>query len=229
MSDFYQYKYERPRINIGAVEIIIMINVILFIPYILVYLIQNVRLFNLTYAFLALNINNPNLPSVENGCYWQILTAMFMHGSVLHIFFNMFLLYMFGKPLENRMGKMKFVFFYLVTGILANLASIGFYKLTTNSPVSLLGASGAIFGVLLAFGTYYPDIRLLLFFIIPMKAKWAVLLYAVIELLFEITGSGKGIAHITHLFGFLFAFLYLLIFFRINAIKEMFFIKRYYY
>lgn len=220
---------QKQRYPFGAVEVIIIINGIMFIPWILYFLTRIPTLLALQSFFLNLNINNPGrfeggALSINDGAVWQLLTAMFIHGGIGHIIFNMYGLYIFGKPLELRWGKLRFVFFYIVVGVMANLASVVFFMLT-NSKISLIGASGAVFGVLLAFGGYYPNTKLLLFFFIPLKVKWAVLLFAVVELIFEITNSVSGIAHITHLFGFLFGFLYLLIFFKTNAIQKMFFPK----
>lgn len=223
--NYYRNSYE-----LGAVEILVIINFLFFLPFISLFMFRNETLLNLLYHFCALNINIPNTPAVDNGAIWQFVTAMFTHGSFFHIFFNMYGLYIFGKPLELTWGAKKFTLYYLTTGILANIASYFIFK-TTGMPVRLVGASGAIFAVLLAYATYSPNTLLLLFFFIPLKVKWAILLYAAIELYAEITNPMGGIAHITHLSGFVFGFLYLLIFFRINAIKEMYFSNRdrYYY
>lgn len=226
--------YQR-NIKIGITEIIIGINVFAF-------LIINKLIPNLFYIF-SLNIgtaadfldkqNKLIEFTVNQNAYWQILTSMFLHGNLMHLIFNMYGLLIFGKPLEEKLGKIKFLSFYLTVGILANIASVIFINLTPNDPVSLVGASGAIMGVLLAFGVYYPETTLLLFFVIPIKVNWAILLYAALELYFEISNrlreSSSIIAHFTHLFGLLFGFLYLLLFFRINAIKELFFRKKIYY
>lgn len=219
------------RNKIGITEIIIIINVIVFF---VLYLIPKL------YFILSLNIGDPadflnifRIPiafSINTHAYWQILTSIFLHGGIFHLIFNMYGLYIFGKPLEEKWGKKNFLFFYLTVGILANIASILFLKLTTSNPIILVGASGSIMGVLIAFGAYYPDVTLLLFFVIPIKVKWAIALYALVELFLEISsGATSKIAHFTHLFGFLFGFLYLLMFFKMNAIKEMFFSKRNYY
>lgn len=226
--------YQR-NIKIGITEIIIGINIFAF-------LILNKLIPGLFYIF-SLNIGTTidffdkhNIIinyTINQNAYWQILTSIFLHGNFMHLLFNMYGLFIFGKPLEERLGKINFLSYYLTTGILANIASVLFINLTPNNPVSLIGASGAIMGVLLAFGAFYPDIILLLFFVIPIKVKWAILLYAALELYFEISNklrqSTGAIAHYTHLFGLLFGFLYLLLFFRINAIKEMFFRKKIYY
>ncbi|HNZ28063.1 MAG TPA: rhomboid family intramembrane serine protease [Spirochaetota bacterium] len=217
--------YNQSRRRFGAIEIIIIINVIFFIPWMVYFLARIPHLLYLESFFLNLNINNPNgYLSINDGAVWQLLTAMFIHGGLGHLIFNMYGLYIFGKPLEQKWGSARFTFFYLTTGVLANVASAIFYVIT-DSKVSLIGASGAIFGVLLAFGGYFPNVRVLLFFFIPLKVKWAILIFAVVELAFEITNTVNGIAHITHLFGFLFAFLYLLIIFKINPIQKMFFPK----
>ncbi len=223
--------YYQKNIKIGITEIIIGINIFAFV--IIYYFTPK-----LFYVF-SLNIGNSAdflikhnrviEYTINQNAFWQLLTSMFLHGSPLHLIFNMYGLLMFGKPIEERWGKINFLSFYLTVGILANIASVLFLNLTPNELVSLVGASGAIMGVILAFGAYYPEVRLLLFFVIPIKVKWAILLYAALELYFEISNklrqSSGTIAHFTHLFGFIFGFLYLLIFFKINAIKEMFFRK----
>ncbi|MCK4797103.1 MAG: rhomboid family intramembrane serine protease [Spirochaetes bacterium] len=216
----------RRKHNIGAVEIIIGINVILFA---LGFLFAKIGDYGALYIgdqidFIRKYGASPDF-TINNGAIWQIVTSIFLHGSLMHLFFNMYALFIFGKPLEIKWGKNKFLSFYLITGILANVASVLFF-IFTNKPVALIGASGAIFGVLLAFGGYYPNTQLLLFFFIPIRVKWAIMLFAAIELFSEITGTASGIAHITHLFGFLFGFLYLLMFFKTNPIKEMFFPHR---
>ncbi|MBN2546868.1 MAG: rhomboid family intramembrane serine protease [Spirochaetes bacterium] len=221
----YNRSYYNSRSDIGAVEIIIIINIVFFLPYISYRLFQNPMLLKLLYQYCALNINIKDTMSVETGAVWQFVTAMFTHGGFFHILFNMYGLYIFGKPLEAYWGTKRFTAYYLTTGILANIASYFIFKLS-YAPVLLMGASGAIFAILLAFAAYSPDTLLLLFFFIPMKVKWAILLFAGIELISEISNAPSGIAHITHLLGFVFGFLYLLIFFKKNAVKEMYFPNR---
>ena len=225
------YGYSRKK-NLSVTGIVIIINVIIFI-FSSPYFDKNSFLFRLGALWIGypqdFNYGNVTIYTFNSGAYWQLLTSIFMHGSVMHIFFNMYALYLFGKPLEERWGKIKFLSFYLATGILANLASVVFYIFLNKSVPPMVGASGAIFGVLLAFGGYYPDLILLLFFIIPMKTKWAILAFAVLSIFFQITGTFGGIAHITHLFGIIFGYLILLIFFRFNAVKEMFFKKKDYF
>lgn len=211
------------RYKFGVIEAIIIINIILFIPYILTFITRINFFYTLSLYYLGLNINRPyNFLSINDGAFWQVVTGMFMHGGLGHIIFNMYGLYIFGKPLELIWGKLRFLSFYLTTGILANIASVLVYMFSPNT-ITLIGASGAVYAVLLAFASYYPNVKLLLFFFIPLKVKWAILLFVIISLLFQFTNIASFIGHLTHLFGFLFSFLYLLIFFRINAIKKIFF------
>ena len=138
---------------------------------------------------------------------WQIVTYMFMHGGVFHILFNMYTLYIFGSVLENIWGTKKFLIFYFVTGIGAGLVHVGVQYLTGDFALTV-GASGAIYGILMGYAMLYPDSRLtLLFPPISMKAKWFVLIFAGIELLLGVTGSQAGVAHFAHLGGLVFGFL----------------------
>ena len=221
--NYYNYNnYNRPYQKLGATEIFIIINGILFLPFFFRGFPLFRELFKFTRYFLSMNIGYSDVPCFDRWALWQPLTAMFMHGSMTHIFFNMYALYIFGKPLEMRWGTKRFASFYLTVGILANIAG-GLIFILTGRPLSLIGASGAVYGVLLGYGSLYPDSRLLLFFFIPIKVKWCVLLYAAIEVISEIYSVADGIAHSVHLFGFLFAFFYIMIFMHRNAVKDMFF------
>ena len=160
--------------------------------------------------------------------WWQPVTHMFMHGGFWHLFFNMYTLYIFGTVLERVWGTRKFLIFYFVTGLgaaaihtgvewiqmqswlgdaaqgsMAAQSSIHALKMTPT-----VGASGAIYGVLMGYAMLYPDSMLTLVFPpISMKAKWFVLIFAGIELLTGMTGTGGGIAHFAHLGGLIFGFL----------------------
>lgn len=153
---------------------------------------------------------------------WQILTHMFMHGGFWHIFFNMYSLLMFGSILERSLGPKKFLIFYFVTGLgavalhtgvewmqarvfIAN-AAVDAYQQLLITPT--LGASGAIYGVLIGFAMLYPQARLMLIFPpIPVKAKWLVIIFVAIELFLGINGFQEGVAHFAHLGGMLFGWL----------------------
>ena len=160
--------------------------------------------------------------------WWQPVTHMFMHGGFWHLFFNMYTLFIFGSVPERVWGTKKFLVFYFVTGLGAALVHTGVEWIQMQSLISkaaegssaamasihamkmtpTVGASGAIYGVLMGYAMLYPDSVLTL--ILPpisLKAKWFVLIFAAIELLTGVTGTGGGIAHFAHLGGLIFGFL----------------------
>ena len=139
---------------------------------------------------------------------WQLVTYMFMHGGFGHLFFNMYTLFIFGSVLENVWGTKKFLTFYFVTGIGAALVNIGVQYLTGSFALTV-GASGAIYGILMGYAMLYPDAILSLVFPpVSMKAKWFVLIFAGIELLLGISNNpADNVAHFAHLGGLIFAFL----------------------
>jgi membrane associated rhomboid family serine protease len=163
----------------------------------------------------------------------QLITYMFMHANFEHIFFNMFALWMFGNTLENIWGSKRFLLFYMVCGLGAGLcqelvqyiqyASMGLAQYQNVSieqfvmPTAdylntwnTVGASGAVYGLLLAFGMLFPNSRIYLYFLFPIKAKWFVIGYAVIELVSGFFTSGN-VAHFAHLGGMLFGLILILI------------------
>lgn len=142
---------------------------------------------------------------------WQFITYMFLHSGFSHLFFNMFALWMFGRLLEFELGQRRFLTYYLVCGVGAALIQMGVAWLTGDFGIVLLGASGAVFGVLLAFGVMHPNEMIYLFPLpFPIKAKWFVLGYAVLELLLGTAGWQRGIAHFAHVGGMLWGWLLLL-------------------
>ncbi|MFP4115114.1 MAG: rhomboid family intramembrane serine protease [Spirochaetota bacterium] len=149
---------------------------------------------------------------------WQPFTYMFVHGGTWHLLFNMLGIFFFGIQLERRIGSDEFLLFYLLNGTLAGLLSFGVYVLTGTYNVALVGASGAVFAVLLAFATYYPHSNILLFGILPIRAPILVIGYAALELFNTLTRTGGNVAHMTHLIGFAVGFLYLVVRLRINPI-----------
>jgi membrane associated rhomboid family serine protease len=151
----------------------------------------------------------------ERGYFWQLFTYMFVHADISHIIFNMLGLWMFGTTLEDRLGSVEFLLYYLFCGILTGVVLLLFNN-------TVVGASGAIFGILLAFAAFFPEARLLFFFVIPMKAPMAVLIFAGLELFFLVTGTMAGISHLGHLAGIVFGFLYLLVRLNVNPIKIFF-------
>ena len=141
---------------------------------------------------------------------WQLVTYMFMHGGFGHLFFNMYTLYIFGSVLERVWGTKKFLLFYFVTGIGAALVHI-LVQYLTGSFALTVGASGAIYGILMGYAMLYPDsVLTLLFPPISLKAKWFVLIFAGIELLLGVTGTQAGVAHFAHLGGLIFGLLLML-------------------
>jgi membrane associated rhomboid family serine protease len=138
---------------------------------------------------------------------WRLLTYSFIHGGFWHIFFNMLMFWMFAPQVEEALGSKSFVGLYLFSGIFAGLVSIACWALqiTGNNPV--IGASGALFGVMVAYGALNPNQVILLFFIIPMKMRYAIWVFMAIDLF--MANSGDGIAHFTHLGGVAAGFLFM--------------------
>ena len=142
---------------------------------------------------------------------YQIVTYMFLHGSFAHLFFNMFALWMFGCVIERVWGTKRFIFYYIFCGIGAGLCQelvqfIQYGSMPINSIT--IGASGAVYAILLAFGMTFPEERIFIFPLpVPIKAKWFVCIYAAIELFSAMSAYGDGVAHMAHLGGMLFGFL----------------------
>ena len=180
---------------------------------------------------------------IFNGWVWQFVTYMFVHdpGGIGHLLFNMFALFIFGRQVEWQMGSREFLLFYLLTGALAGVFSFAVYyfsgiaagnffyarmgdtivRVSSNWLVSLMGASGAIFAVQLAFATFFPRSVIYIWGILPLRAPIMVLAFTALGLVFMVTGRGGNVAHVTHLAGFGFGWLYFVIRFRINPWKEM--------
>ena len=143
---------------------------------------------------------------------YQLVTYMFMHGSLEHFFFNMLMLVTFGPVLESFLGHKRFLFYYLFCGIGAVAIHILFQYYEVHhygvDPGAVVGASGALFGVLVAFGMYFPDQQLMLLIPpIPMKAKYMVIFCIALEVFFIKSGAQNHVAHFAHLGGALFGFL----------------------
>lgn len=147
---------------------------------------------------------------------WQPFTYLFLHGGFTHILFNMLGLWMFGVQLERRWGTRFFLRYYFITGVgagvstlIASLLPFLFGGSIYYTP--MIGASGALYGVLLAFALYYPDVRILVFLLFPIPARYFVMIFGGMAFLmsFNTTGSGGGVAHTAHLGGMLFGYLYL--------------------
>lgn len=198
----------------GVVRHLVIINVLLFVAVYFVFakipstntLTEFLRN---TDVFLAMNY-----PTSDFFRPYQIFTHMFMHGNFQHLLFNMFALWMFGTVLEDYMGSKKFLQFYLICGFgaIALHMLVWYYEVSSMDPQyyaqyirlphRVLGASGAIYGLLAGYGLLYPNSRIMLLFPpIPMKAKYFVLIMAAIELSMGVSGRGTGVAHFAHLGG----------------------------
>jgi membrane associated rhomboid family serine protease len=149
---------------------------------------------------------------VHRFAVWQFVTYMFLHDpfSFSHILFNMLALWMFGADLERTWGREAFLKYYFICGVGAGLCVVVANILFSNNlGVRTIGASGAIYGLLLAFGYLYPDREILFSFLFPMKAKYFVMIIGAIAFLSSFGGSGSGISHVAHLGGMLIGFVYL--------------------
>lgn len=198
-------------------------------------LLANVIIFLLSYIMPSLNsLFALHYFQASHFHIFQFITYMFMHGGFTHLFFNMFALWMFGAVMERSWGPKRFLTYYLVCGIGAGIvqeisqfvtifidlssqgATIGqiinIESIMPNAPQQLnawctVGASGSIYGILLAFGMTYPEERMIIFPLpVPIKAKWFVMIYIVIELMLALSNTGDGVAHVAHLGGMLFGY-----------------------
>lgn len=204
---------------------------------------KNLLIINLI-VFLASKVVNLSIGSLDDLCglhfflasdfsVFQLVTYMFLHANFMHIFFNMFALWMFGCVIERVWGAKKFLFYYISCGVGAGLmqevAQLGQFYMMASEQIpgfssammlevaknssdvlnqwTTVGASGAIYAILLAFGMTFPNERIFIFPLpIPIKAKWFVVFYVVVELASAIGSSGDGVAHMAHLGGMLFGF-----------------------
>jgi membrane associated rhomboid family serine protease len=132
---------------------------------------------------------------------WQLVTYAFLHGGMLHLAFNMFALYMFGSAIEQVFGSRRYLIYYFVCVVSAALTQLVF-AMASGGFYPTVGASGGVFGLLLAYGIYFPNNRVMLLFPpIPMPARVFVFVYALVELFLGVTGTQEGVAHFAHLGG----------------------------
>jgi membrane associated rhomboid family serine protease len=163
------------------------------------------RLLN-SFALWPLATPFPNVPDFWP---WQLVTYSFLHGGLAHLFFNMFALWMFGVQIENAWGSRRFATYYFACVVGAGLIQLVVATLAALSGdiYPTVGASGGVFGILLAFGMMFPNQPIYIYFLFPVKAKWLVIGYGLIELWAGVTGTQSGVAHFAHLGGMLFGFL----------------------
>ncbi len=190
-----QYQPQGFSILPPAVKHLLIVNALAYLAY---YVLRMQHIVDLNYLLGLWN------PSTGGFRLWQPLTYMFMHANFTHLFFNMFALWMFGNTMENFWGTKRFLIYYLACGLGAGL-------LTMLFPGSLtVGASGAVYGLLLAFGMTFPNEYIYLYFLMPIKAKWFVIGYAALELIQGLFYSYDGVAHFAHLGGMLVGLLLIL-------------------
>ena len=188
-------QYGRPRMRIGspllpAVKWIIISCIAVF----LLQLIMKSQKPEAHRLFMVLLSYKPTL-AFGRGFVWQVVTYIFLHGSLRHILFNLFFLWMIGGLVEGRLGTKRFLWLFFIAGITGALAQgVMFPTLAT------IGASAAILGVAAACGALFPDMKILIFFVFPMKMKYFVILLAVIDIV-AAADSGDGVAHYAHLAG----------------------------
>jgi len=189
----------------------------LLIVTVVTYFIQMTAFADVVRLFALWPLGTPGTINLSDGTtlatgfgFWQLVSYGFLHGGLGHLFFNMFALYMFGLPIERLWGTRRFLIFYFVCMVGAGLVQLLVAQLT-GEIYPTIGASGAVFGLLLAFGMMYPNSRIMLLFPpIPMRAKWFVIVYGIVTLIFGVTGTMSGIAHFAHLGGMLFGLILIL-------------------
>ncbi len=142
---------------------------------------------------------------------WQLFTYIFLHGDIPHILFNLLALWMFGGELETLWGSRRFLFYFFFCGIGAGMITVLCTIILTPQYqlVPVIGASGAIYGILLAFGWLFPNRPIYVYFLFPIPAKYFVAIFGFLEFIYFSRGGGGGISHITHLGGLLFGFVYM--------------------
>ncbi len=163
--------------------------------------------------------------TIERHYWWQPFTYMFVHGSFFHIFFNMMGLFFFGIPTEKTIGTKEFLLMYLLCGTLIGLLSMGIFTLAVSltknivyAYVTLVGASGSIYSLLMVYAVLFPKSKIYVWGILPVQAPLLIVIYFVIEFGSQFT-SRSGVAHYAHLLGLVLAWLYMLVRMGVNPIK----------
>ena len=206
-SPGFRRGFSRPTFTIpSGVKLLVIINIVVFI------LTELSGQRNMLFSSFGLVPNQV----WTNFKVWQLFTYLFVHGGFLHIFFNMFVLWMFGKDLEMQWGKNEFLLFYFTCGIGAGLMTVLF---SVNSIVPIVGASGAIYGLLVAYGFTYPNRMVYLYGLFPLKVKYMVLGLGVIAFFASLSANQSNVSHITHLSGMIIGVLYIYFIFNWKNIK----------
>lgn len=198
------YYYQKPQISFGgpltrAVKIIIISCVAVFLYQFISQIITGRSEINLIFGLIPVLV-------WRKFFIWQLFTYAFLHGGIFHLIFNMFALWMFGCELERHWGTRVFVKYALVTAIGAGISTVIIFP---NLSIPTIGASGLVYGMLLAYGLFFPNRIIYLYLLFPIKAKYFVLIFGAIELYASWSGSSDNIAHIAHVGGMLFGFVYI--------------------
>lgn len=212
------YSYQKPQISFGgpltrAVKTIMISCVVVFLYQFISQAITGRSEINLIFGLIPVLV-------WKKFFIWQLFTYAFLHGGLFHLLFNMFALWMFGCELERHWGSRVFIKYALVTGIGAGISTV---IVSPNLAVPTIGASGLVYGILLAYGLLFPNRMIYLYFLFPIKAKYFVLIFGALELFASWSGSTDNIAHLAHLGGMLFGFVYLRYYSLLSGLR------RYYY
>ncbi len=146
---------------------------------------------------------------IHSGTVWQVFTYMFLHSGIWHIFFNMLTLYWFGPDIERTWGMQRFLKYYLICGVGAGICVVLAEWIFGFSGNRTVGSSGAIYGLLLAYGLLFPDRTILFFFIIPMKVRHFVWIMGLLAFYFSIAGGNTGVSNVAHLGGIAVGYAYI--------------------
>jgi membrane associated rhomboid family serine protease len=208
------YYYQKPQISFGgpltrAVKIIIISCVAVFLYQFISQIITGRSEINLIFGLIPVLV-------WRKFFIWQLFTYAFLHGGIFHLIFNMFALWMFGCELERHWGTRMFIKYALVTAIGAGISTVIIFP---NLSIPTIGASGLVYGILLAYGLFFPNRIIYLYLLFPIKAKYFVLIFGAIELYASWSGSSDNIAHIAHVGGMLFGFVYIRYYSILNSLR----------
>jgi membrane associated rhomboid family serine protease len=207
-SSFSRGNYFGPRLFTDAIKLLISINFVIF-------LLQSIsgqeRILFQLFGIVPKNTFGQLM-------LWQPFTYLFFHGGIWHVLINMFVLWMFGSELETLWGRQEFLKYYFLTGVGSGLVTVLF---SLNSPVPVVGASGAVYGILLAYGLIFPNRYVYLYFFIPVRVKYFVIFIGALAFFSSIGAGSSGVSHLTHLSGMLIGFGYLKSNVRLDALKSI--------
>lgn len=195
-SDFSKRGYFRPRLFTDAIKILVSINFLIFI----LQTISGQQL--ILYQLFGIVPRD----TWSRFMVWQPFTYLFFHGGVWHVLINMFVLWMFGSELERYWGKQTFFKYYFLTGVGAGIVTILF---NINSAVPVVGASGAIYGILLAYALMFPNRYVYIYFLLPIRVKYFVIFIGIMAFVSSFNPGYSNISHLTHLSGMAIGYLYL--------------------